>query len=306
MRINFLCNEVLQGWEPTDTRLGGTEESIVEWAKELTRRGHMATVYRNGRNDGTKKQLFFTGNQDGVMYLTRDDYIKRHIKPDDICINIKSSEVTPKEPTLYLTNETNASDLDLSAYAGVIWPSQWAVDNIPVNNKTFILPHGYDPKKIYSEKKIPKQCFYASSPDRGLDILLKAWPEVHRAHPDATLTLSYGGHADLPGVISLGEVDEDTMNEIYRTSDIWCHPATGGELYCMTGIKAQVAGCWPVVIPTMALKETVRYGTFSTPENYAEDLIATLNGYTSPPSFKYTTWKESTDKLLEIINSVVQ
>lgn len=281
MRISFLVNEIAGGWKPTDTRLGGTEESIVEWAKELTKRGHEVTVYDN-------------------------DTRSRYAGGGDICINVKSSEIPPKEPTLYLTNETNASDLDLSAYLGVVWPSQWAVDNIPVNNKTFILPHGYDPEKIYPDKKIPKQCFYASSPDRGLDILLEAWPSVHRVHPDATLLLTYGGHATFPGIINMDECDEDTMNEIYRTSDIWCHSANGGELYCMTGVKAQAAGCWPVVIPTMALKETVRYGTMSTPENYARDLISALDGHETPPILKYPTWKDSTDKLLEIINSVVK
>lgn len=295
MLINFLVNEVAGGWEPTDTRLGGTEESVAQWAEELARRGHLVNVYRNGRSD--ERHIPFGKFP---CYLPRGE----EMRPADICINIKSSEVAPKEPTLYLTNETNANQLDLSAYVGVIWPSQWAVDNIPVNNKTFILPHGYDPKKIYPGKKIPKQCFYASSPDRGLDTLLEAWPKVYKAHPDATLLLTYGATSDLPGVISLGEVDEETMNEIYRTSDIWCHPANGGELYCITGIKAQAAGCWPVIIPTMALAETVRYGTKTTKEDYADALIKALDDHSTPPKLDYPTWGDSVTMLLDIIETV--
>lgn len=290
MLISFLVNEIRGGWKPTDTRLGGTEESIVEWSKELRKRGHQVDIYDNENRN----------NYNGGY---------------DICINVKSSDKPPLEPTLYLTNETDASSLDLSAYAGVIWPSQWAVDNIPVNNKTFILPHGYDPKKIYPGDKIGQQCFYASSPDRGLETLLRVWPEVHAKHPKSTLILTYGARLELmEGVINLGEVDEDTMNEIYRTSEFWCHPCNGGELYCMTGIKAQAAGCIPVIIPCMALTETVKHGFFAQDGfGYGKKLDAAL---LASSEFKdkeryllaqehYPSWEDSTDILLKIINNVL-
>lgn len=284
MRISFLCNYVDGGWKPDDTRLGGTEESIVEWAKELSKLGHSVDVYDNDNRNSYKGG-------------------------GDICINIKSSEIAPKEPTLYLTNEVDATNKDLSAYAGVIWPSKWARDNIPVNNPNlFIVPHGYDDKKINSQhKKISKQCFYASSPDRGLETLLEAWPKVHKAHPDATLLLTYGVEGvDLSGVTCLGDVDENTMNDIFNTSDIWCHPASGGELYCITGIKAQAAGCWPVIIPTMALQETIKYGTFATKENYADKLIEALDAHPEPPKNHYPTWQDSATMLEDIILKVTE
>lgn len=296
MRINFLVNEVAGGWEPTDTRLGGTEESVVRWAEELVSRGHSVSVYRNGR----------TANNciiDGVTYLERWQYDKY---PMGICINIKSSEVPPKEPTLYLTNETNATELDLSAYKGIIWPSEWALENIPVNNPNlFVLPHGYDSSKIYPSKKIRKQCFYASSPDRGLETLLQGWSKIHEAHPDATLLLSYGVTGiNLPNVICLGDADEETMNEVYKTSEYWLHPCNGGELYGITGIKAQAAGCYPVYIPTMALSETVKYGKKSTKETFADDVIEALNTIPEIPKFTYPDWSKSTDRLEEIIKSI--
>lgn len=299
MRINFLVNEVAGGWEPTDTRLGGTEESVVKWAEELTKHGHLVNVYRNGR---TNERHIPFGNF--PCYLPRDE----EMRPADICINIKSAEIAPKEPTLYLTNETNASDLDLSAYDGVIWPSQWAADNIPVNNdNVYILPHGYDPEQIYPDRKIRNQCLYASSPDRGLDILLEAWPKVVQVHTDAHLIVTYGAlyREGLKNVFFMGDVAENEMSELFRTSEIWCHPCTGGELFGITGIKAQAAGCWPVIIPKMALQETVKYGTFSTPERYAEDLIKALYDHPQPPKTEYPTWESTTKKLLDIVQSVL-
>ena len=310
MRINFLVNEVFEGWEPTDTRLGGTEESVVWWAEELAKRGHTIVVYRNGRDT---EHVGLIGHN-GVQYQPRQHYYGG----GDICINIKSSDIAPKEPTLYLTNETNASDLDLSKYLGVIWPSEWAAENIPVNNpRKFILPHGYDPEQIKLGKKIPKQCLYASSPDRGLYQLLDIWPQVVEAHPDAQLIVTYGGegHIDVPNVMFMGEVDESTMNDLYATSDLWLHPCSGGELYCIVGKKAQAAGCIPVIIPTMALQETVARGfKVDSIDNYAKTVIDVLS---MTPEMRdairkdvldhaFTpTWAETTDRLIEIVHSVV-
>lgn len=302
MKISFLVNRVYSGWEPDDIRLGGTEESVVEWAKELVKHGHEVSVYRNGRDES-----IFQRRQDGVWYYPREKY-----KGADITINVKSSEIAPQGTTLYLTNEFNASDLDLSAYDGVIWPSWWAADNIEVNNKKiYILPHGYDADKIYIDRKIPKQCFYASSPDRGLDFLLSIWSQVYIRHPDATLILTYGAQTNLPGVINLGECDEETMNEVYRTSDLWLHPCSSGELYCMTGKKAQVAGCIPVIIPRMALEETVQSGYYAKNE---QDYLPLLLTVLSKPDedrdllrddvmarADAVNWQQSTDMLEEII-----
>lgn len=248
MKISLLVNEVSGGWEPTDTRLGGTEESVVQWAKRLHAKGHQVIVYRNGDQDQ---------NYNGVIYVDRN----RYAGGSDVTVNIKSSEIAPLEPTLYLTNETDATDKDLSAYDAVIWPSKWAAQNIPVNNRNvLIVPHGYNPEDIYPADKVNKRCLYASSPDRGLEDLAVIWPSVVEAHPDAQLFVTYGGEIDAPNVNCLGSVDEETINELYQTSDFWLHPCTGGELFGITAIKAQAAQCIPVYIPTMALSETVQSG----------------------------------------------
>lgn len=308
MRIGFLVNPVFDGWEPDDRRLGGTEESLVEWASELTKIGHDVEVHRNPRSSGTSTAIY-----KGAWYKPR-----QHECDADIWINVKTLDKVNDgqdfSKTLYLTNEVDATRHDLSAFASIIFPSQWAEENIPVNNpRRFILPHGYDPSKIYPGKKIPKQCLYASSPDRGLETLLRVWPKVHAAHPDATLKVTYGAtEFDFPGIEFLGEVDEETMNQLYRESDVWCHPCNGGELYGITGIKAQAAGCVPVIIPAMALKETVRHGYFTDEAHYAETLIKALDEPEKRSEIRkalskerYPDWQDSTDQLLKIIREVL-
>lgn len=299
MKINFIVNIVANGWEPTDTRLGGTEESVVKWAEILADRGHKVVVYKNG--------------DIGPYYHGKVFYDERSIYRGgaDVCINIKSSEIKPVEGErmFYLTNETDANRLDLSDYESVILPSQWAKDNIPVNNKVDILPHGYDSDKIKPTPKITKQCLYASSPDRGLDYLLAVWPEVMRLHPDASLIVTYGAPAKyIEGVTYLGDVDENTMNDLYATSDIWVHPCSGGELFGITGIKAQVAQCVPVYFPTMALSETVRHGVKANENNFVQKLDAVLGDETRKDNIReqlskedFVDWKKSTTILENII-----
>lgn len=315
MKINFVCNDYVRivkgvpefGWEPTDKRLGGTEESVKEWAKELAKRGHNVQVFRN------PKERFAPIDYEGVTYVSTEMYKGG----GDICINIKSSHIKPHkgEPMLYLTNETDATNADLSKYLGVIWPSKWAARNIPVNNPNlFILPHGYDESNINSQgKKIPKQCLYASSPDRGLKTLETIWPSVVERHPDAMLYVTYGGQIDAPNTVC-GEFTEEEMNELYNTSDIWIHPASGGELFGISGIKAQAAGAIPVYFPTMALTETVQVGLpcFSERDMYTK-LVDLLDDERTKEKYrlklsrlKLSNWKDSTDKLLEIIGDTIK
>jgi glycosyltransferase involved in cell wall biosynthesis len=307
MKINILCNQVFDGWEPTDTRLGGTEESIVKWGEELVKRGHDVTVYRNPR-PGYGEEVV-----NGIHYVPRQFYKGG----GDICLNIKSSEVKPIEPTVYLTNETNADMLDLSAYDAVIWPTEWAAQHIRVNNDNVeILPHGYDSSAIYPEQKVPKQCLYASSPDRGLQTLLKAWTVVSKAHPDATLIVTYGAEAPsvpMHNVFFLGNLDDETMNSLYRTSDVWAHPCNGGELFGITGIKAQAAGCVPVIIPTMALSETVRHGFFGDESDYTALLVSILGNEEAREQCRellakehYPDWADTAEMLEKILLKYAQ
>lgn len=310
MTISFIVNDVafidyknleaVWGWEPTDKRLGGTEESVVRWAEELVKRGHKVNVFKNGKTEST---------HNGVNYYQTEAYVRY---PADFYITVKASHIKPAGPTLYLTNETDVSEADLSAYLGVIWPSEWARDNIPVNNRTFILPHGYDETQIYPGKKIPKQCLYASSPDRGLETLEQIWPSIVDNHPDAHLYVSYGANIGTPNT-TCGEFTEAEMNELYRTSDIWVHPCSGGELFGISGIKAQAAGAIPVYFPTMALAETVEDGVSCTdPRDMYEKLDALLGDEEEKAKIRkrlskihFANWSDSTDRLLRIIEKVL-
>ena len=300
--IAFICNPVYTyteiGWSPYDPFLSGTEESVREWASELKRQGFDVTVYYNG----------FPIEYQGVKYKVYDDY-----EPHEREINVKYSEFRHADDknVWYLTNETNIADKkdEVERFAGVIFPSKWAMDNLGYEGNVRIVPHGFDSKKIFPDQKTKNQCLYASSPDRGFDELVKHWPKVVEKVPDAILLVTYGIEPiDLPNTMFLGKVDDDLMSQLFRTSDFWLHPCTDGELFCMSAVKAQVAQAIPVIYPTMALAETVRYGIRCDKTDFVERLVATMNDEAHQKILRYklqvepfSDWKDSTDKLLTAI-----
>lgn len=304
-RIVFICNPVFTygktGWSPNDDFLAGTEESIREWAWRIKARGFDVEVYYNGKPDQYR----------GVHFLPYEAYI-----PGDVEINVKHLDFAHNDPSKvwYLTNETDIARKAavLERFAGVILPSKWAMDHLHYHGNIKIVPHGYDKELIYPEKKIKKQCFYASSPDRGLSELLYLWPEIVKRQPEAYLVVTYDAPVeDVPNTMFLGAVDEATMNTIYNTSDFWLHPCSGGELFCMAAVKAQVAQAIPVYYPIMALTETVRWGVRSTSGDFVNDLVSIMDDPIRQQQIRYklqsepfSDWEDSVDILLNAIGAI--
>ena len=124
---------------------------------------------------------------------------------------------------------------------------------------------------------------YASSPDRGLDILLEMWPEIKAKFPDATLDICYGwtvfdeifaNNAEKlawkqtlmsviksdPNITDHGRVGKKELKEIRQKCGIWAYPTYFTEINCITALEMQRDGVVPVTMQFAALKETVGAG----------------------------------------------
>ncbi len=128
----------------------------------------------------------------------------------------------------------------------------------------------------------PYRCIYSSSYDRGLEHLLKIWPEVREQVPKAELHIFYGWQLfdkfyannpgsmawrdkmtklmEMDGVTDHGRVPQPQMVEEYQKSGLFAYPTHFGEINCISAIKAQAYGAVPVVIDYAALSETVQFG----------------------------------------------
>lgn len=124
--------------------------------------------------------------------------------------------------------------------------------------------------------------FYGSSYDRGLEHLLKMWPQILSQYPDATLDICYGwdlfdkGYADnpermawkerinqlmaQPGITHHGRVSKQELSKIRKQCGIWAYPTHFGETNCITALDCQLDGVVPCVINLAALKDTVQSG----------------------------------------------
>ncbi len=64
------------------------------------------------------------------------------------------------------------------------------IQNLVPNSRWEILPNGTRKRNIFMDKD-PFSVIYTSSPDRGLHILLEAWPSVLKSVPEAKLRIFY-------------------------------------------------------------------------------------------------------------------
>lgn len=125
--------------------------------------------------------------------------------------------------------------------------------------------------------------FYGSSYDRGLQHLLKMWPEVLKAIPDAELHICYGWDLfdkvfnDNPerkmwkekinklmeqkGIAHHGRVGKSELKKIRQECGIWAYPTHFQEINCITALESQRDGLVPVTMDFAALNETVHGGS---------------------------------------------
>jgi glycosyltransferase involved in cell wall biosynthesis len=124
--------------------------------------------------------------------------------------------------------------------------------------------------------------FWGSSYDRGLIHLLRMWPDILEAVPDATLDICYGwvlflkvfsnnpermawhdkvvGLMKQPGITEHGRVGKKELEKIRNACGIWAYPTDFDEINCITALESQRDGLVPVVMNKAALAETVQSG----------------------------------------------
>lgn len=122
---------------------------------------------------------------------------------------------------------------------------------------------------------------YFSAYYRGLECLLDMWGSIRAEVPDATLDVYYGWESWLAlegeddfyvrmqakfeelkdqGVTVHGRVSHEELAKAMKEIQVWAYPTQFAEIHCITALKAQEAGCYPVVTNVAALAETVQSG----------------------------------------------
>jgi glycosyltransferase involved in cell wall biosynthesis len=119
-------------------------------------------------------------------------------------------------------------------------------------------------------------CIYASNYAKGLPVLLQHWPDIKKRFAKASLDIYYGWkhwgnlspaqEAELRATVASlhsldvrehGQVSHSVLMKAFASASLWTYPCTYDEMFAITSLRAQVAGCIPVIVNRSSLTETV-------------------------------------------------
>ena len=302
-RLVIFCERSFEYWSPESikTGIGGSEEMVIQMAKGLQKQGWNVEVYN---------KIQEPGEWDGVKYKPYDMYSPilpcevfiswRY--PEYIALAPENSLKILWCHDVQSIDNYNKQILDRIDKIFVL--SEYHRENLPdiPNEKFYVTRNAIDPEQfgdrgdcLRSLDHDLNQYIYGSSPDRGLIFILENWDKILEINPHAHLNIFYGFNAvfeyfsrgndprgDLKrhildlcekykeSITFHGKVGHYELAEWFMKCGFWLYPTNFPEISCMTAMKAQAAGCWPVCNDYAALAETVQHGTITKgimPEN---------------------------------------
>lgn len=264
--ITILCGPGFEQWSPMSLNrngMGGSEEAVVRISNELTDLGYKVTVYGNpgaeyGNHNGVEyKHYYQLNNKDTFNILI----YWRGIGMVDFGLNARQSYLwlhdVPNSPD-FIPERTNKLDriFVLSEFHKEILKFHTENDEYidAPDDKVFVTANGLTIESLPVVARDPHKIVWTSSYDRGLVYLLKMWPEIKKAVPEATLDICYGwdlfnvAHKDNPakmlwkqkvsemmdqeGITHHGRLGHAQVAELTLKSGVWAYPTMFEEISC--------------------------------------------------------------------------
>ncbi|MGH8912678.1 MAG: glycosyltransferase family 4 protein [Acidimicrobiia bacterium] len=127
----------------------------------------------------------------------------------------------------------------VSSVAAEALPRRWG----PIE----IIPNAIDTAAYHVEvARSPRRVAFLGrdDPRKGLDVILAAWPGIHRTRPDSELIVIGGSRPDAPpGVRYLGRLDEEEKRRALASAAVYAAPNLGGESFGLVLAEGMAAGC---------------------------------------------------------------
>lgn len=283
--IAYVCGFTEREWDADAVKegIGGSEEAVINLAKEWTKAGYQVTVYNNCGSeekvmDGVIYRPFYTFN-----YRDKHDTVVLWRSPKllDYDINAKTILVDLHD----VVSDVEFNRKRMAKVSKIFVKSKFHRDlfpNVP-DEKFVIVPNGIVAKDF--EKKVKRERYLmvnTSSPDRSLSALVRLFKRVKEQVPEARCEWAYGWsvydavHKNNPGMMAwkeemldamdevgirnLGRLSHSAIRDMYLRGRVFAYPTEFAEIDCISARKAQAAGCLPITTDFAALGETVRHG----------------------------------------------
>lgn len=298
--VVFLGHQ-LEPWTPLTLErdgMGGSETMAWEMSKRLAALGHHVRVYAHC--DAAHPE----GTYDGVEWFDEQAFLQP--LSCDVLISSRRSDVANAEHVKATARVLWVHDVHVgdgftpreSVKFDLIWClSAWHrtvfLQCYPWLHpeKVEVTRNGIDHARFDLagvRHRNPHRAIYSSSPDRGLQTAVDAWPRVRESIPDAELHVFYGfenwertlsrigDHPDphcnrealnrlkmsiakTKGIVLRGRVSGAKLAEEMLAASAWFYPTWFSETSCITAMEAQAARLVCVCPPIAALTETVRF-----------------------------------------------
>ena len=286
--VFFHRNMRFDGNSMNERPIGGMETSIIYMAREIARLGWDVTVFNHCERPGL---------YDGVAYLPVEKinaYKERH--ETDVFISVRYldpflADLNSKLKILWTGDACDQPFLKELGNPKVInnihrffvkskWQARTTAStfNIPME-KFFVAKNGVNIEN-FMDQGIERQrakLIYASTPFRGLDVLLEMFPQIKSRVPFAELYVFSGlavygisydqelnkyGHlykkALQPGVHMAGNVLQKKLRSEMMSSWLMVYPCTFPETLAGVTLEAQAAGLPVITTNAFALPEVVK------------------------------------------------
>ena len=280
-------------WRNPERGIGGSETSHVRMAQGLKKAGVDVISYAPLPEDTPEDKT-------GLLWRPSEDFRVSDVR---VTINYRDPKVFEAEKPAGAKWWFVAQDVDYpwdpEALAKVdryltLCPehARYTKQRYPelhTSGRLFVSSNGIDAEGIRNEtaeiKREPFRLTYASSPDRGLMLILENWFRVKERVPEAEIHVFYGfknmevivsanGTSDWrfqyqarlqqllkqPGVVWRDRVGQRELWREWAKTNLWFHPTDFPETSCITSMEAQACGAIPVTNRLWALKDNVRHG----------------------------------------------
>lgn len=280
--IVYFCGKGFEKWDESSLKdgIGGSETAVIQLARWWSKAGYQVTILGDPKSEHT--------DEHGVNWLP---YWKFNPQDKFDTLVIWRNETVLNAP---ITARKTILDLHDVPFAGDYTPERLKkIDHIFVKSeyhrsllpdvpdeKFVVVPNGVDLDLVNEMDLVPKvgnKLVYASSYDRGLDMMLEhGWPIIKKEVPDAELHIFYGWNLfdkvcknnpermawkkkmielmKQPGVFEHGRIAQKKLIEEKAGAKIHYYGCTFEEIDCISVRESASVGCVPMTTNYASLK----------------------------------------------------